>query len=49
MQQEKEHTMRAAIVVTAGLQHAAYLSHSGELHLVSLAAWLVLWCCAGGR
>jgi hypothetical protein len=45
----KEHAMRNAIVVTASLQHAAYLTPSGELQLVSLAAWVVLWCCAGSR
>lgn len=42
--------MRFAVVLTAGLQHLAYLNpHSDKLQLVSLAAWTMLWACAGSR
>lgn len=42
--------MRFAVVLTAGLQHLAYLNpSSSELQLASLVAWVVLWCCAGGQ
>lgn len=41
--------MRFAVVLTAGLQHLAYLNPSSELQLASMVAWVVLWCCAGCR